>query len=73
MPFSPARQFRRGVELGLDPRWVGNLVGQRMGLAPIAGGWTLAELERLWFLAALVDGGRISEHPSDADLRDRRQ
>ena len=45
---------------GLSPEEAGNLVGRAVGVAPIRGGWTPVQLERLLFLRWLVATGRIT-------------
>jgi hypothetical protein len=45
---------------GLSREEAGNFVGRAVGVGPIRGGWTPAELERLLFLRWLVATGRIA-------------
>jgi hypothetical protein len=44
---------------GLSPAEAGNVTAYSLGLAPIDGGWTVREIERLRFLRYLLDAGRI--------------
>jgi len=57
---SVAGTYRRLVFLaGLRPREAASLVGRLEGLPMVPGGWTLAEVERLLFVRALVRRGRM--------------
>lgn len=50
---------RRLVEHGLGPPEAANLTAYLYGLPPVAGGWTVDELERLLFVRHLVDTERL--------------
>lgn len=45
--------------LGFRPAEAGNLTAYLHGLAPVEGGWTVDEIERLLFVGHLAAGGRI--------------
>lgn len=45
--------------LGFRPTEAGNLAAYVHGLAPVAGGWTVGEIERLLFVGYLAASGRI--------------
>lgn len=42
------------IAQGFEPTDAGNLTAQLHGLAPVEGGWTVEELERLLFVRHLV-------------------
>ena len=56
------RELIRRLEFGgWAPAEAGNLVALLHGLRPVAGGWSLHEIEHLRFLRALVESGTF-EH-----------
>ena len=58
---SPRSAFRRLVIQGLQPAEAANLIALASGLAPVGGGWTIAEIERLLFLRYLVETDRFGQ------------
>lgn len=58
---NPARATYRQLAMrGLTPAEAGNLTAYSIGLAPIVGGWSVREIERLRFLRFLIDSGRVA-------------
>jgi hypothetical protein len=51
--------YRRLRIAGLSPREAGTLTGHLAGLRIVPAGWTIEEVERLMFIRALVDSGRM--------------
>jgi hypothetical protein len=51
--------YHRLRMVGLSPTEAGNLTAHLNGLRIADQGWTLHEIERLLFMRALVEGGRI--------------
>ena len=51
--------YRRLRIAGLSAREAGTLVGRLAGLPAVAGGWSIAEVEHLRFVRAMVDAGRL--------------
>ena len=64
-PDAPARERARSVFHGLGARGLrsaeaGNLTAYLMGLAPVAGGWSIVEIEQLLLLRDLFRRGVVS-------------
>jgi len=51
--------YRLLANLGFRPAEAGNVTAYLSGLAPVVGGWAIAEVERLLFVRYLVDHGRL--------------
>lgn len=56
----PARETYRRLRLaGLDAREAASLVAHLLGIGSARGGWSIAEVERLLFVRAMVGTGRL--------------
>jgi len=56
----PARSTYRRLRIaGLTAREAGSLTAHLTGLATVAGGWSIEEVERLLFVRELVRTGRM--------------
>jgi hypothetical protein len=58
-PGSVHETYRSLRALGWSEREAGNLAAYLAGIAPTRKGWGIREVDRLMFIRALVQGGRI--------------
>lgn len=65
-----AARFREGRKRGLPDAAVGNLLAHRMGLTPVAAGWTPRELAHIAFLAVQYDGDLDAGREGVVSVRD---
>ena len=51
--------YKQLRSLGFEPAEAGNVTAYLSGLEPVAGGWSIVEVERLLFVRYLVDVGAL--------------